>query len=76
VLIWRDESKRSATYLDVLAHLDAAGLTVHEVHPLLVGLDEDPTRYVIPQDMHPTPLAHDRIARYVVQTILGREPAP
>ena len=48
----------------------AAGLRVLDLTPALPGWP-DPARYEIPNDRHPTPLAHSLMAKAVVRQIQG-----
>lgn len=68
VLFW-DDSELADRYI---AALTLRGIRVHRVSDALPGLPEDRARYQLsPLDGHPTPAAHDLIARYILDEIIG-----
>jgi hypothetical protein len=68
VLFW-DNTARAGAYIAALA---ARGLRVHPMSRALPRLADDPHGYQLsPLDGHPTPAAHDLIARYIVETIIA-----
>lgn len=61
--------------------LEARGLRVHRVSHVLPGWTEHRDLYTIPRDGHPSALADDRLAEYLVREVVdgvatGRQPVP
>jgi hypothetical protein len=54
---------------------DAEGLTVHPISRMLPPVEDPDAAYKLPHDVHPNPRAHDLIAAYVAEQILGMAPA-
>jgi len=64
VLLWGDESPAAAAIAGKLA---ATGLDVISIDTILPDLRTDGNKYQIALDGHPSPLAYEKIAAYLVQ---------
>jgi hypothetical protein len=58
---------------EIHRRLVVAGLAPHDLAALWPDLAGDRARYRVPYDLHPSPAAHDLVARYVLDEILDRE---
>ena len=67
------DSRTSSEEMYLLRELESQGIQVHRVSDILGDL-EDPAWKLHEADGHPTPLAHAKIANYIVRVVLRKQP--
>jgi hypothetical protein len=69
VLFW---GAPSARLRDLTGRLERRGVVVHQVAAVLPGYSENPERYEISGESHPTAEAYDLVARYLAERLVDR----
>jgi hypothetical protein len=72
VLMWPVPGGLAVEFIErrIRQALERDGVVVHTLRQHMPAIDQDPARYYIPYDLHPSAEAHSFAARYVVESIL------